>query len=113
MSVSVRALAPSELEIMRILWAIGPATVRTVHALISRRRIVTYTTTMTTMARMAKKGIPVRERLGRGVRRPTAYRYVPAIRPADLLHHALVPIFRRFRTHAEQAPGRIDISNFY
>lgn len=46
-----------ELEILQILWKIEPATVRQVHELLSANKGVGYTTTLTQMQRMLKKGL--------------------------------------------------------
>jgi len=46
-----------ELEILQILWKIEPATVRQVHELLSANKGVGYTTTLTQIQRMLKKGL--------------------------------------------------------
>ncbi len=50
---------PSEaqLEIMDLLWEREPLTVREVHALLSERRRVSYTTMLTQMQRMTEAGL--------------------------------------------------------
>jgi predicted transcriptional regulator len=47
----------AELEILTVLWSIGPATVRDVHEVISRRRPAQYTTVLKFMQIMAEKGL--------------------------------------------------------
>ncbi len=49
--------APSEVEVMQILWAHGPQRVKSVHQRIAAARGVAYTTIMTTMQHLAKKGM--------------------------------------------------------
>lgn len=67
-------MAMGELEkaVMADLWvADGPRTVREVHASLSAERSLAYTTVMTVLGRLAKKGVVHQERHGR------AYRYSP------------------------------------
>lgn len=51
----------SELEILNVLWATGPATVRTVYEAISERRVAQYSTILKFMQIMADKGILIRD----------------------------------------------------
>lgn len=62
----------SELEILTVLWAIGPATVRQVHESIRARRDAQYSTTLKLMQIMAEKGILIRDE------RERAHVYKPA-----------------------------------
>ena len=50
----------SELEILAVLWSIGPATVRQVYELIRQRRPVQYSTILKFMQIMAEKGLVLR-----------------------------------------------------
>lgn len=47
----------AELEILTVLWSIGPATVREVYGAINRRRPAQYSTTLKFMQIMANKGL--------------------------------------------------------
>jgi len=47
----------AELEILTVLWSIGPATVREVYNVISRRRPAEYSTVLKFMQIMAEKGL--------------------------------------------------------
>ena len=47
----------AELEILTVLWSIGPATVRGVYEAIRRRRPAQYSTTLKFMQIMASKGL--------------------------------------------------------
>ena len=47
----------AELEILTVLWSIGPATVREVYEAITRRRPAQYSTTLKFMQIMANKGL--------------------------------------------------------
>lgn len=66
-------LGPLESEVMETVWTLGDTTVREVHDDLVARRDLAYTTVMTTMARLATKGLLVRDTSG------LAHRYRPAI----------------------------------
>ena len=51
----------AELEILTVLWSIGPATVREVHDVIGRRRPAQYSTVLKFMQIMAEKGLVRRD----------------------------------------------------
>jgi len=55
-----------ELEILQVLWEHQPASVRTVHEVISQRREVSYTTILTYLQRMADKKKNMVERYKEG-----------------------------------------------
>lgn len=69
----VKVLGPLETEIMRLLWHDKRSTVKKVHRKLSQQRDIAYTTVMTTMSRLAEKGVLNRQREG------LAYVYTPAI----------------------------------
>ncbi|WP_322821567.1 BlaI/MecI/CopY family transcriptional regulator [Chloroflexus sp.] len=69
----VKVLGPLETEIMQILWQEGSSTVKKVHRKLAQQRDIAYTTVMTTMSRLADKGVLNRERDG------LAYVYTPVI----------------------------------
>lgn len=54
-----------ELEILTVLWSIGPATVRDVFTVISRRRPAQYSTVLKFMQIMAEKGLVRRDETAR------------------------------------------------
>jgi BlaI family transcriptional regulator, penicillinase repressor len=58
-------LAPLELDCMNTLWPIGQATVREIRDLLAARRPRAYTTIMTIMDRLARKGVVERVKTGR------------------------------------------------
>ena len=66
-------LGPLEQDVMDATWRLGDATVRDVHELLSADRSIAYTTVMTTMARLARKGLLVRDTAD------LAHRYRPAV----------------------------------
>ena len=57
-------LGPLETEVMEAVWDRGDTTVRDVHASLARRRNIAYTTVMTTMGRLAAKGLLKRDTSG-------------------------------------------------
>lgn len=69
----VKVLGPLETEIMQLLWQEERSTVKKVHRRFSQHREIAYTTVMTTMSRLAEKGVLNRHREG------LAYVYTPAI----------------------------------
>jgi predicted transcriptional regulator len=66
-------LGPLESEVMETVWQLGETTVRDVHAELAPRRDLAYTTIMTTMARLASKGLLMRDTSG------LAHRYRPTV----------------------------------
>ena len=66
----------AELEILTVLWSTGPATVREVHSVISRRRPAQYSTVLKFMQIMTEKGLVRRDEKER------AHVYKPA-RPRE------------------------------
>jgi predicted transcriptional regulator len=65
-------LTPPELEVMRIVWAKGEATVRDVYEALLERRRIAYTTVMTVLRVLETKGYVKRQPAGRAfVYRPT------------------------------------------
>jgi predicted transcriptional regulator len=76
----VNNLGELERSVMNQLWTgSGTQSVREVHASLVRDRDLAYTTVMTVLDRLAKKGLVVRERDGR------AYRYAAAQTREDLV----------------------------
>ena len=66
-------LGPLEAEVMEVTWDEGEVTVRDVHETLSKSRPVAYTTVMTTMGRLADKG------LLRRVEDQRAHRFTPLL----------------------------------
>lgn len=66
-------LGPLETEVMEAVWQLGESTVRDVHAYLQRSRDLAYTTVMTTMVRLASKGLLERDTSN------LAHRYRPAV----------------------------------
>jgi predicted transcriptional regulator len=51
----------AELEILTVLWSLGPSTVRDVHETVTRRKPAQYTTVLKTLQIMAEKGLVERD----------------------------------------------------
>lgn len=66
-------LGPLEQDVMDVVWRLGEATVRDVHEELAATRAIAYTTVMTTMSRLARKGLLSRDTAD------LAYRYRPAV----------------------------------
>lgn len=66
-------LGPLETAVMETVWRLGETTVRDVHAELEKERDIAYTTVMTTMARLASKGLLDRDTSG------LAHRYLPRL----------------------------------
>jgi predicted transcriptional regulator len=61
MSTELPRPTNAELEILTVLWSIGPATVREVYDVIGRRRPAQYSTVLKFMQIMAEKGLVRRD----------------------------------------------------
>jgi predicted transcriptional regulator len=76
-------LGPLEQDVMDVMWQVDDATVRDVHERLARSRSIAYTTVMTTMARLARKGLLVRDTAD------LAHRYRPGVTREDYGHGAV------------------------
>lgn len=83
-----QVLGPLESEIMRLIWQQGQATVKQIHRILSRQREIAYTTVMTTMSRLADKGILKRTRRG------MAYLYYPTMTKVEFDRGVLRAVLR-------------------
>jgi len=66
-------LGPLEQDVMEVVWRLGDATVRDVHGELADTRTIAYTTVMTTMTRLATKGLLKRDTAS------LAHHYRPAV----------------------------------
>jgi BlaI family penicillinase repressor len=87
---SVLDLAPLELDCMNTLWPLGEATVREIRDGLAARRPRAYTTIMTIMDRLARKGVVERRKVGR------AYKYAPNLSEDDARAQALGQVVESF-----------------
>jgi len=56
---------PLELECLKVLWSLRQATVRQVHRELAERRGLAYTTVLTILDRLARRGAAARRKAGR------------------------------------------------
>ena len=87
---SLLDLAPLELDCMNTLWPIGEGTVREIRDLLAARRPRAYTTIMTIMDRLARKGVVERRKFGR------AYIYRANLSADDARRQALGQVVENF-----------------
>ena len=87
---SVLDLAPLELDCMNTLWPMGEGTVRQIRDQLAPRRPRAYTTIMTIMDRLARKGVVERRKFGR------AYIYRPNLSAEDARTQALGQVVENF-----------------
>ncbi len=90
-------LAPLELDCMNTLWPIGEGTVREIRDLLAARRPRAYTTIMTIMDRLARKGVVERVKAGR------AYVYRPRLTAEDARAQALGQVLESFFGGSQEA----------
>jgi BlaI family transcriptional regulator, penicillinase repressor len=79
-------LTPQELELMKVVWQRGSATVRDVYEALLERRRIAYTTVMTMLNVLEKKGHLAKRPQGR------SYLYAP-VRPKQRVLGAMVRDF--------------------
>jgi BlaI family transcriptional regulator, penicillinase repressor len=94
---SLLDLAPLELECMNTLWPLGEATVREIRDRLAPRRARAYTTIMTIMDRLARKGVVERKKAGR------AYVYRAKLGAEDARAQALTQILDNFFGGSKEA----------
>lgn len=90
-------LAPLELDCMNTLWPMGQATVREIRDGLAARRPRAYTTIMTIMDRLARKGIVERRKVGR------AYMYSPNLSADEARTQALGQVIENFFGGSKEA----------
>jgi BlaI family transcriptional regulator, penicillinase repressor len=83
-------LAPLELDCMNTLWPMGQGTVREIRDGLAARRPRAYTTIMTIMDRLARKGVVERRKVGR------AYIYSPNLSADEARTQALGQVIENF-----------------
>ena len=84
--MKIRPLSPLELVIMRVVWQLNKATVRNVYEVMLQERKIAYTTVMTVMNKLEKKGYLKR------IRQDRAYLYHPS-KPQDQVIRSMVQEF--------------------
>ncbi|HEY4950133.1 MAG TPA: BlaI/MecI/CopY family transcriptional regulator [Candidatus Acidoferrales bacterium] len=90
-------LAPLELDCMNTLWPMGQGTVREIRDSLAVRRPRAYTTIMTIMDRLARKGVVERRKVGR------AYMYSPHLSAEEARTQALGQVIENFFGGSKEA----------
>jgi predicted transcriptional regulator len=90
-------LAPLELDCMNTLWPMGQGTVREIRDQLAVRRPRAYTTIMTIMDRLARKGVVERRKVGR------AYMYSPNLSAEEARTQALGQVIENFFGGSKEA----------
>ena len=83
-------LTRRELPIMKVIWERGSATVQEVCDVISEKRPTAYTTILTLMQILEKKGALIRKRTGR------SYRYSPLFSKRQAIRNQVNDLLFRF-----------------
>jgi BlaI family transcriptional regulator, penicillinase repressor len=94
---AVLDLAPLELDCMNTLWPMGEGTVREIRDRLASRRPRAYTTIMTIMDRLARKGVVERRKVGR------AYVYRPNLSAEEARAQALSQVVENFFGGSKEA----------
>jgi BlaI family transcriptional regulator, penicillinase repressor len=94
---SLLDLAPLELDCMNTLWPMGEGTVREIRSRLASRRVRAYTTIMTIMDRLARKGVVERQKSGR------AYVYRPRLSADEARAQALGQVLENFFGGSKEA----------
>ncbi|MGB8836546.1 MAG: BlaI/MecI/CopY family transcriptional regulator [Candidatus Acidiferrales bacterium] len=94
---AVLDLAPLELDCMNTLWPMGEGTVRDIRDRLAPRRPRAYTTIMTIMDRLARKGVVERHKVGR------AYVYRPNLSEEEARAQALSQVVENFFGGSKEA----------
>lgn len=81
---------PLELECLKALWDLGEASVRQVREELEPERRLAYTTVMTLLDRLARKGAVSRRKVGR------SFRYTPVLARETLQRLAVAELVGRF-----------------
>ena len=83
-------LTRQELQIMKIIWDLGSATVTEVCIAISLQKRTAYTTVLTLMGILEEKGVLIHQRCGR------AYNYRPLLSRAQATRNQVRDVVSRF-----------------
>ena len=83
-------LTPQELQIMKVIWEKGTATVKDVYSVISRRKKIAYTTILTIMSILETKGVLTHTKSGR------AFKYTPVLSRRQAINNQINDVLERF-----------------
>lgn len=88
---------PLELECLKVLWTLGEGNVKDVRQALTENRNLAYTTVMTVLDRLARKGGVARRKVGR------AFVYAPVLSRGFLRGLAVQDLVDRFFEGSEDA----------
>jgi predicted transcriptional regulator len=88
---------PLELECLKVLWTLGEGNVKDVRQALTVSRNLAYTTVMTVLDRLARKGGVARRKVGR------SFVYVPVLSRGVLRRLAVQDLVDRFFEGSEEA----------
>ncbi len=88
---------PLELECLKALWTLGEGNVKDVREALTANRSLAYTTVMTVLDRLARKGGVARRKVGR------SFVYVPVLSRKNLRRLAVRDLVDRFFDGSEEA----------
>jgi BlaI family transcriptional regulator, penicillinase repressor len=88
---------PLELECLKALWTLGEGNVKDVRRALTENRNLAYTTVMTVLDRLARKGGVSRRKVGR------SFVYVPVLRREVLRGLAVQDLVNRFFDGSQEA----------
>jgi predicted transcriptional regulator len=88
---------PLELECLKVLWTIGEGNVNDVRQRLASERTLAYTTVMTVLDRLARKGGVARRKVGR------TFTYSPLLSRDSLRRLAIQVLLRDFFDGREEA----------
>jgi predicted transcriptional regulator len=88
---------PLELECLKALWTLGEGNVKDVRRALTENRNLAYTTVMTVLDRLARKGGVSRRKVGR------SFVYVPVLRREVLRGLAIQDLVDRFFDGSQEA----------
>lgn len=81
---------PLELTVLNVLWRVGEASVATVREEMHPSRPLAYTTVMTILDRLVKRGVVERRKLGR------SFQYKPVVLQSQMRNVAVRQLLERF-----------------
>jgi len=85
----LRAMSPSETEILRLVWQLEEATVQQICALLPPRRNIVYKTVQTLLRRLENKGYLKHKIKGK------AYVFLPAVKREDVVKRTVLDFMDR------------------
>jgi predicted transcriptional regulator len=88
---------PLELECLKVLWTLGEGNVNDVRKALTAERTLAYTTVMTVLDRLARRGGVARRKIGR------SFTYSPLLSREALRRLALEELVRDFFDGSEEA----------